>query len=137
VTNNIEQDSSVTDHGHVVVWGQYAATAWGCRKRLRRCLVQEMRLEHTPQSKVLEFLVARSGRTGVPERSQPFCPSFGQRPGRCAGLGPKQLGGSQRRQSNSEVCLTETEVVQYAAGFGNRRPGLVGIKKCSGRWRKG
>ena len=57
MSDNIEQDSSVTDHAMLVVWGQYAHCL-GLPQAFAKVPLSQKTVEHTPQSKVLEFLVA-------------------------------------------------------------------------------
>lgn len=57
MSDNTEQDTSLTDHAMLVVWGQYAHCL-GLPKAFAEVPLSQKTVEHTPQSKVLEFLVA-------------------------------------------------------------------------------
>ena len=57
MSDNTEQDISMTDHAMLVVWGQYAHCL-GLPQAFAEVPLSQKTVEHTPQSKVLEFLVA-------------------------------------------------------------------------------
>jgi len=57
MNDNVEYDTSVTDHAMLVVWGQYAHCL-GLPQAFAQVPLSQKAVEHTPQSKVLEFLVA-------------------------------------------------------------------------------
>lgn len=58
-------DASLTDHAMLVVWGQYAHCL-GLIQALEKVSLAQKSVNHTPQSKVLEFLVVHLARADTP-----------------------------------------------------------------------
>ena len=54
------KDTSLTDHAMLVVWGQYAHCL-GLIQALEQISLPQKTIDHSPQGKVLEFLVAILG----------------------------------------------------------------------------
>ena len=57
MSDNSEQDMSVTNHAMFVVWGQYTHSL-GLPQAFAEVPLFQKTVKHSPQSKVLEFLVA-------------------------------------------------------------------------------
>ena len=57
MSENIQADAYETDHAMLVVWGQFA-NCLGIPKAFADVPMSQKTVTHTPQSKVLEFLVA-------------------------------------------------------------------------------
>ena len=63
MSENIQADAQETDHAMLVVWGQFA-NCLGIPQAFADVPMSQKTVTHTPQSKVLEFLVAILG--GLP-----------------------------------------------------------------------
>jgi len=113
MSDNIEQDSSMTDHAMLVVWGQYAHCL-GLPQAFADVPLSQKTVEHTPQSKVLEFLVAHlAGLEYLKDLSHSAHPlDKDQAVARAWG---QSSWADSSGVSRTLKCLTETEVAQYAA----------------------
>jgi hypothetical protein len=113
MSDNIEQDTNVTDHAMLVVWGQYAHCL-GLPQAFAEVPLSQKTVEHTPQSKVLEFLVAHlAGLEYLKDLSHSAHPlDKDQAVARAWG---QSSWADSSGVSRTLKCLTETEVAQYAA----------------------
>jgi hypothetical protein len=111
--NNIEQDTNVTDHAMLVVWGQYAHCL-GLPQAFAEVPLSQKAVEHTPQSKVLEFLVAHlAGLEYLKDISHSAHP-LDQDQAVARAWGQSSWADSSG-VSRTLKCLTDDEEARYAA----------------------
>lgn len=113
MSENIEAESQETDHAMLVVWGQLAH-CMGIPQAFRKVPMSQKTVSHTPQSKVLEFLVANlagltyakdiSKATQPLDQDQAVARAWGEEGwADCSGV------------SRTLHTVTETQAGQYAA----------------------
>jgi len=113
MSDNIEQDTNVTDHAMLVVWGQYAHCL-GLPQAFADVPISQKTVEHTPQSKVLEFLVAHlAGLEYLKDISHSAHP-LDQDQAVARAWGQSSWADSSG-VSRTLKCLTDDEEARYAA----------------------
>ena len=101
--SNSENKTQRTQHAFLVAWGWFAEYI-GLLQRFQTLPLKQKHYHHSPQTKVLEFLVAILGGSAAPAGYQPGRPSLGQRSSGCRSLGSARVGRLQRGEPDAVLA---------------------------------